>query len=187
MNIQKLSPETVVKGIPETTIGDFWQWAYSDILSNRNRSIFAEFIVASVLGVTDNPRVEWDETDIRYQGKKIEVKSSAYLQSWKQTAHSRIVFDIGKKMAWIAESNTWLSRPERVADCYIFCVYSEKDPQKANILDLTKWEFYLALTKTLDDKLGDQKSITLNSLMKIVNRGPITIGELKSGIDNLLI
>ena len=29
-------------------MGDFWQGAYSNILSNRNRSIFAEFIVGVV-------------------------------------------------------------------------------------------------------------------------------------------
>jgi hypothetical protein len=32
-------------GFPGRTVGDFWRWAYSDILSNRNRSIFAKFIV----------------------------------------------------------------------------------------------------------------------------------------------
>jgi hypothetical protein len=46
------------------TVGDFWRWAYSDILSNRNRSIFAEFIVGNALGVVDKPRVEWDSVDL---------------------------------------------------------------------------------------------------------------------------
>ena len=81
-------------------MGDFWSWAYSDILSNRNRSIFAEFIVGSALGVVDSPRVEWDAVDLRYKGKKIEVKASAYLQSWPQKKLSHIVFDIAKKRAW---------------------------------------------------------------------------------------
>ncbi len=63
----------------------------SDLLSNRNRSIFAEFLVGAALGVLDKPRVEWDAFDLIYQGKKIEVKSSAYLQSWQQNSPSRIV------------------------------------------------------------------------------------------------
>lgn len=49
-----------IPGLPDHTVGDFWQWAYSDILSNRNRSIFAEFIVGVALGVVNKPRREWD-------------------------------------------------------------------------------------------------------------------------------
>ncbi|MEB3356541.1 MAG: hypothetical protein VKK04_07425 [Synechococcales bacterium] len=76
------------------TVQDFWAWAYSDILSNRNRSIFAEFLVAVALNVTHQPRVEWDAVDLRYDNKKIEVKSSAYFQSWQQEKLSLIRFDI---------------------------------------------------------------------------------------------
>lgn len=36
------SPSEPIPGLHGKTVGDFWQWAYSDILSNRNRSIFAE-------------------------------------------------------------------------------------------------------------------------------------------------
>ena len=39
-----------IPGANGVTVGDFWQWAYSDILSNRNRSIFAEYIVGVALG-----------------------------------------------------------------------------------------------------------------------------------------
>ena len=37
------------------TVGDFWAWAYSDILNNVDRAVFAEFVVGSALGVTDAP------------------------------------------------------------------------------------------------------------------------------------
>lgn len=76
-----LEPDHSIPGVPDHTVGDFWQWAYSDILSNRNRSIFAEFIVGVALGAVDKPRVEWDPADLCYQGFKIEVKSSADCQS----------------------------------------------------------------------------------------------------------
>lgn len=62
------------------TVGDFWSWAYSDILNNANRAVFAEFVVGTALGVTASPRVQWDAVDLRYDGKKIEVKSAAYIQ-----------------------------------------------------------------------------------------------------------
>ena len=54
-----------ITGLEQITVGDFWRWAYSDLLSNRNRSIFAEYIVGVALGIVDNPRVEWDSVDLR--------------------------------------------------------------------------------------------------------------------------
>jgi hypothetical protein len=64
-------------GSPRCDVGGFWSWAYSDVLSNVNRSIFAEFLVASALELTHEPRVEWDAVDLRYHGHGIEVRSAA--------------------------------------------------------------------------------------------------------------
>ena len=185
MELRLLSPETGISGLAQITVGHFWQWAYSDILSNRNRGIFAEFIVASALGVTDKPRIEWNAIDIVYRGKKIEVKSSAYLQNWQQSSLSKISFQVGEKQSWIAESNSWLPASERASDCYVFCIYSEQDPSKADVLDISKWEFYLVATRLMNEKLKGQKTIGLNSLKKIA-LGPVPIGELKRSIDSVL-
>ena len=57
--------------------------AYSDIMGNLNRSVFAEFVVASALGIQDKCRIEWDAYELEYQRKKIEVKCSVLLQSWQ--------------------------------------------------------------------------------------------------------
>lgn len=37
-------------GAGEAKVGDFWRWAMSDLLGNRNRGIFAEFLVGKALG-----------------------------------------------------------------------------------------------------------------------------------------
>jgi hypothetical protein len=37
------------------------------ILSNKNRAVFAEFLVASALGATQKPRIEWDAVDLRFE------------------------------------------------------------------------------------------------------------------------
>ena len=79
-----LCPEHLLPGLGGHKIGDFWQWAYSDLLSNRNRSVLVEYFVGVALGVVEKPRVEWDAVDLRYRGFSIEVKSSAYCQSWPQ-------------------------------------------------------------------------------------------------------
>jgi len=72
MSVGKLSSETKISGLNAKTITDFWSWAYSDVLNNVNRSVFAEWLVATALGLTDKPRVEWDAVDLRFQCKGIE-------------------------------------------------------------------------------------------------------------------
>ncbi len=165
-------------------LGDFLQWAYSDILSNRNRGILAEYIVASALECTDIPRIEWDEADINYNGKKIEVKCSAYIQSWKQNSLSKITFDIAKKKSWNAATNVYSNEAKRNSDCYVFCILSEKDPEKINPLDIYQWVFMVLDTVFLNEKFKDQKRISLSTLEK--NTGKTDYFELKSEIERKL-
>lgn len=47
--VEYLDSQTPVFSSGDLTVGDFWRWAYSDILSNRNRGIFAEFLVGAAL------------------------------------------------------------------------------------------------------------------------------------------
>ena len=79
----RLEPGTPIPGVVGgRTVGDFWAWAYSNILTNNLRGVFAEFLVGTALGVVEGTRTEWDAFDLLYKGAGIEVKSSAYLQSW---------------------------------------------------------------------------------------------------------
>ncbi|HMS42169.1 MAG TPA: hypothetical protein PKE69_18190 [Pyrinomonadaceae bacterium] len=182
--IKKLSGKEKIGEIDNGTVLDFWSWAYSDILSNRNRSIFAEFLVATALGETDNPRIEWDAVDLRYQGKKIEVKSAAYVQSWQQNKLSTIRFDIGKKLGWFAETNSFGTLAERNADCYVFCLFTEQNREEANILDVEKWIFFVAQTRQLEERFNNQKSVSLNYLKEICLE--TNFRELKQVIEKVL-
>ena len=88
MEPQPLSPNEKFVGGESTplavTVGDFWQWAYSDLISNTDRGILAEYIVAIALGIDDTVRVPWGPYDlVTPAGTKIEVKSGSYIQSWK--------------------------------------------------------------------------------------------------------
>ena len=79
----------------EHNVADFWRWAYSNLAANNLRGHLAEFLVGSDLGVTDRPRVEWADHDLRTKsGFKVEVKSAAYLQTWKQSRCSTISFGV---------------------------------------------------------------------------------------------
>jgi len=173
-----------IGGLDGLTLADFWSWAYSDVLSNRNRSIFAEFLVASALGVLDSPRVEWDSVDLRYRGKGIEVKSAAYLQSWQQDRLSVIRFDIAKKRAWDAETNTYAPRPIRSADCYVFCLYSETDPARVDVLDVAAWQFYVLSTGQINRELGGQKTVGIGRVQGMCE--PVLYGGLKGRIGSVL-
>ena len=182
--IQRHHPDKNIPGLGALTLGDFWSWAYSDILSNVNRATFAEFMVASALGLLDSPRLEWDAVDLHHQGRGIEVKAAAYLQTWKQDKPSAIRFDIGKKMGWDARANTYLSEPIRSADCYVFCLYPETDPERAGVLDALVWEFYVLPTGRINAELGDQKSIGIKRLREISTA--TSYPELRSRVEQAL-
>src|SRR3954471_23387710 len=95
----KIDGRLAIDGLQNITVGDFWSWAYSDLVSNTVRPIFAEYLVGKCLEATDRPPVEWNCVDFRYRDRGIEVKSAGYLQSWMQKAPSIISFDIAPRQA----------------------------------------------------------------------------------------
>lgn len=144
---------------------EFRQWAFSDFLSNALRGVLAECIVATALDCTQKPRIEWDAYDlVTEDGLRVEVKSSAYLQTWPQKRPSAIRFDIGPKKSWDSETYASSSEALRPADVYVFCVFAATDRITADPLDLDQWFFLVCPTTVLDEKCGAQKSIGLASL-----------------------
>ncbi|NIM16061.1 MAG: hypothetical protein GTO45_29010 [Candidatus Aminicenantes bacterium] len=113
-------------------------------------------------------RREWDDFDFKTQkGLKIEVKSAAYLQSWYQDKLSKIIFDIAPTTGWCAETNTYSPEKKRRADIYIFCLLDHKDKQTVDPLNLNQWRFYLLETSVLNEKLKNQKKLSLPGLLKL--------------------
>ena len=69
------------KDLPLTLLS-YWRWSGSDLVSNAQRGILAEYLVGSALEMTESVRLEWDAYDIQTpSGLKVEVKTSAYIQS----------------------------------------------------------------------------------------------------------
>ena len=146
---------------------NFWRWAYSDFLSNANRGILAEYIVHTAIQSNTLQRQEWDAWDLITEGGlKIEVKCSAYLQSWHQEKPSKLIFDIAPKKAWHADTNTYDDKATRNADVYVFCVFTTKDPETANPLNTEELEFIVMSTDELNQKYPKQKSISYSTLIK---------------------
>jgi hypothetical protein len=129
------------------------------VLSNGNRSVFAEYLVATALDVTAIPRREWDMVDLRYEGKMIEVKASGYVQAWAPTPRPTIIqFDIAKKQPWDGETNTSSTIPIRSADCYIFCLFTEKNRERAaeSVIDARMWELCVLTATQVEREFGEQ-------------------------------
>jgi len=181
---EKFRPEIGIPNLAGKTIGDFWAWAYSDILSNSNRGVFAEFLVGSALDAVTAPRIEWDSYDLRYGDKKIEVKASGYIQSWNQSKPSTISFDIAPKNSLDGVTNTFANVVKRSADCYVFCLYTEQDKSRANVLDIAMWVFYVLATTRLDAVFGSQKQVGLKVLQKYCE--PIKYEQLRLAVDRAL-
>ena len=160
------------------TLLEYWCWSGSDLLSNAERGVLAEFLVATALGAAGKPRIEWAAHDVKTkEGVRVEVKSAAYRQSWKQDTGTvpKISFSISKsKQSWCRETNTTTKHdpPKRVSDVYVFCVLGTRqefeNKIEPNPLNTDEWKFYVLDTASIDCKKGDQKRIGLNPLKALV-------------------
>ena len=172
-----------VESDSETLLG-FWQWAYSDLLTNLTRSALAEYLVALDLGLAKGIRQEWASCDLVLMEKKtirIEVKSSAYLQAWGQDRLSRIVFNISVAHGWNPNTNQMTKRRQRNSHVYVFCTLTHKDKRTVNPLDPKQWEFYVLPTKTINSRIPKQTTLTLGSL-KTLNPIVAKFGEIREAI-----
>lgn len=85
-----LDPTTPIAGAAGgETLGDFWAWGYSNILTNNLRGVVAEFLVATALGETGGTRTEWDAFDVLYRGSR--YRCGRFLRRCATTGTSRSV------------------------------------------------------------------------------------------------
>lgn len=149
-------------------LSEFWSWSQSDLLNNTLRGVLAEFIVKKALSIDSQVKIEWNAYDLETkEGIKLEIKSSAYLQSWKQDQFSKISFDISPTNGWDAKTNTYSNIVKRQSDYYIFCLLHHQEKETVNPLALEQWTFYILKTSILDEKKKEQKRISLGSLLKL--------------------
>ena len=172
LEIRRLSGVEVFhsNGVPhDFAVADFWGWSTSDLVNNTTRGVLAEYIVAKALTIpTDQARDDWGAFDLRTnRGLRIEVKSSAYVQSWTQKRLSTIQFVVSKRLGWDPETNEMETEARRHADIYVFALLAHRDKTTINPLDLSQWQFWAVPTRDLDERSRSQHSITLTSLLKL--------------------
>lgn len=160
----------------------FWEWAYDDLLTNTTRGVLAEYIVATAIGIRDTKRVEWDQYDLEIGDIKVEVKSAAYVQTWKQAQLSKIVFGIRPAKGWDARTDTSATSAQRSADVYVFCLLQGEDRDRINPLDVQQWTFYVLSRHELDRHVPGQKAIGLAPLIAKFGPRECTYYDLKDAI-----
>ena len=173
------------------TLLHYWQWSGSDLVSNVERGVLAEFLVASALGLSKEPREEWGRFDVEVPNcGTVEVKSAAYIQSWEQRDYSTIGFDIAKrKSSWDPKTGEYeeLDPPRRIADVYVFCLLKHKCQETIDPLDVEQWEFYVVHTSQLDNcsKWKESKRMGLRSLAQLTKAIPYTElnDEVRTALD----
>lgn len=185
---RKSGQEEIIAAGKNRKLLDFWSWAYSDLVSNTDRGSIAEYLVAIACDIEDNPRISWNAYDLLTKdGIKIEVKSSGYLQTWKQKDYSRPIFGIPKTLAWDYKNNVYEIDRKRQADVYVFALHAHKDKATINSLDTHQWEFYILSSRVLDEKVRNSKNISLKKILELGGRR-CTFDEIfttiKSAISN---
>jgi hypothetical protein len=164
------------------TLLDFWRWAGSDLLGNTFRGWLAEFIVASDVGVADGVRRDWEGFDLEMKdGTRVEVKASAYLQSWKQKRLSKPTFSIRRAKAWDPRTDTYTETASRHSDVYIFCLLHHCDKATVDPLDVSQWTFYVVPTGVLDSRFGSKQSVTLEELQTLGARA-VHYGDIGNAV-----
>ena len=169
-------------------IEGFYRWAMGDLVDNRNRGIFAEWLVGQALGAIGDGKVrqEWDAYDLLYGKVKVEVKASGRSQTWNLYEPSTPSFNIAPRWRhWVAETDVWIAhdQPVRFADVYVFCLHEPVPATNENVCDSASWKFWVIPRQLLDDELGDQKTVGLTTLSRL--GAMIESSEIKAEVDRL--
>lgn len=183
--------ETIIGETPFTdngnpiglTIGDFWQYQFSNIYDLQDH--IAEFLVGKALGLTHaHNRDGWTLWDINYRNAKIEVKETGYYHSWQEKIAKGKIST--QRSFGITPAYTDYKNPEselkRQSDIYVFCLNTGTTETESNPLNLDNWEFYVVPTNVINKTCtAKQKTISLGKVKKLAKM--VRFAELKSDID----
>jgi hypothetical protein len=164
----------------DARVVDFWRWAFSDLRDNTTRGILAEYLVARAVGDLRKLRVGWANFDVLApDGTTIEVKCSAFLQSWNQRRHSSLSFGRLSAREFDEARNEYSVDPRVRADVFVFAVQNQRDPVAYDMLDLSHWQFWVVDADTIRTKGGKTVGI---AWVHSHATGPFSHPELASAI-----
>ncbi len=154
------------------------EWAFGDLVTNTVRSVLAEYLVAVALGVSNRPRVEWDQYDLVYRGVGIEVKAVGRVQAWTAPPRMGIPrFDIAAKRGWDAATNTTSATAGRSAAAWVFGECTPTVASSTLVANPDNWRFHVASTFWLNEHRPTQKSISIRSSLGSSHQSPSPSSE----------
>ncbi len=154
------------------SVSDFWRWIGSDLVGNTTRGLFAEYLVGLAVGAlvgddSDDVRDEWGSHDLTTpDGITIEVKSSAYMQTWRQEKEAAPEFSIAETQGWDSDSGQYSEKKKRRSDVYVFCLLNHRTKATLDPLNAEQWTFYVVPTARINEVVPSQKKIRLGPLEK---------------------
>jgi len=173
------------ESINSKTVSDFWQWGFSDLMQNTTRGILAEYIIASLLGISDKVRNPWLAFDLQLtDGRTIEIKTMSRLQAWRQKKLSSPRVVLAPTRKWEPKTGEMEKESTFNADIYIICYFKSRSHNTANPLNLSQWEFFVFTKNQIIKLLDGKKLISLKTLEK-KSINPITAHELKDRIHSI--
>lgn len=158
----------------------FWRWAFSDLCDNATRGILAELLVAKAVGDQRPLRIGWDNFDVEApDGTTMEVKCSAFLQSWVQKRHSELIFGRLSAREFDATRDEYSADVRVRADVFVFAVQTQREPASYDVLDISYWEFWVASATTMREWGGKAVGI---SWVRQHATGPLPYDNLADAI-----
>lgn len=165
---------------------DFWRWAYSDLVTNTTRGVVAEYLVARALGCADKVsiRAPWNPYDLETRtGTKVEVKSAAYLQRWRQKKLTKVSFNVPETRAEDPDTAVFSQEPpKRQADVYVFALLDHTDKRTLDPLNVDQWRFFVLSTATMNNKLKTKSILSLENLYEL-GASEVRFGQILSAVE----
>ena len=152
------------------------------LVSNSYRGILVEAIVSEALGArwrwVSGDWAAWDFQ--RADGKRLEVKQSAAIQSWhgpdSPIASPR--FDCAARTGrW--EGSQWYPGSGRFADIYVFAYHDETNVERADHRNPDQWTFYVVR----EDQIPAQKTIGITKIRELGTEA--TYANLYNAVESL--
>ena len=166
-------------------VSDFWRFMFSNLYDIQGD--VAEYLVAMALGkeLPDN-RNGWTPFDIWYRGKRIEVKSTAYFQLWKESEDISEVRTFSIQKTHVQNQNKKTPK-ERQNDIYVFCINNGRNYIDANPIILDHWKFFVVPTSKINTECKDNMKISLGRVKELSNMGEgINYFKIKEKIDFII-
>lgn len=163
---------------------DFWKYKYSNIWNMQE--YIAEFIVEKALGMEKSHNTDsWTLFDIMYRNTRIEIKETSYYHPWNENGKISNQRTFGITMANSKyENEEQENKFERQNDIYVFCLNTGETREESDPMNLNNWEFYIIPTKVINERCGNNKTISLNRIRKLTQK--INYEEIKNQIDLII-